>query len=55
LNIKQVYKGKRTKKKAFKKSFYTKEDRSSSGKDEVSESETERFLSMAIEDSYKED
>jgi hypothetical protein len=54
-NNKQTYKGKRTKKKVFKKSFCTKEDYSSSDEDEVSESETERVLFMEIEDSDKED
>jgi hypothetical protein len=54
-NNKQTYKGKRTKKKVFKKSFCTKEDCSSSDEDEVSESETERVLFMEIEDSDKED
>jgi hypothetical protein len=54
-NRKQTYKGKRTKKKVFKKSLCTKEDDSSSDKDEVSESETERVLFMEIENSDKED
>jgi len=53
-NRKQTYKGKRTKKKAFKKSLYTKEDISSSDEDEVSDSETERVLFMVMEDSDKE-
>jgi hypothetical protein len=54
-NRKQIYKGKRTKKKVFKKSLCTKEDNSSSDEDEVSESETERVLFMEVEDSDKED
>jgi hypothetical protein len=37
---KKTYKGKRTKKKVFKKSFCTKEENSLSDEDEVSESET---------------
>jgi hypothetical protein len=52
---KQTYKGKRTTKKVFKKSLCTKEDISSSDEDEVSDSETERVLFMAVEDSDKED
>jgi hypothetical protein len=52
---KQTYKGKRTTKKVFKKSLCTKEDVSSSDEDEVSDSETERVLFMAVEDSDKED
>jgi hypothetical protein len=52
---KQTYKGKRTTKKVFKKSLCTKEDISSSDEDDVSDSETERFLFMAVEDSDKED
>jgi hypothetical protein len=51
----QTYKGKRTTKKVFKKNFCTKEDISSSDEDEVSDSETGRFLFMEIEDSDKED
>jgi hypothetical protein len=39
-NRKQTYKGKITKKKVFKKSFCTKEHKSSSNEDVVSESET---------------
>jgi hypothetical protein len=54
-NRKQTYKGKRTKKKVFKKSFFTKEDDSSSNEDEVSESETKRVLFMEIENSHKEE
>jgi chromosome segregation ATPase len=53
----QTYKGKRTTKKVFKKKLFTKEDISSSNEDEVSDSETERVLFMAVEDSeveYKE-
>jgi hypothetical protein len=52
---KQTYKGKRTTKKVFKKSLCTKEDISSSDEDEVSDSETERVIFMAVEDSDKED
>jgi hypothetical protein len=37
---KYIYKGKRTKNKFFKKSLCTKEDNTSSDKDEFSESET---------------
>jgi hypothetical protein len=51
---KQTYKGKRTTKKVFKKRLCTKEDISSSDEDEVSDSETERVLFMAVEDSDKE-
>jgi hypothetical protein len=54
-NRKQTYKGKRTIKKDFKKILCTKEDISSSDEDEVSDSETERVLFMAVEDSDKED
>jgi hypothetical protein len=54
-NRKQTYKGKRTKNKVVKKSVFTKEESSSSNEAEVSESETERVLFMAIEDSDKED
>jgi hypothetical protein len=52
---KQTYKGKRTTKKVFKKNLCTKEDISSSEEDEVSGSETERVIFMAVEDSDKED
>jgi hypothetical protein len=52
---KETYKGKRTTKKVFKKSLCTKEDISSSYEGEVSDSETERVLFMAVEDSHKED
>jgi hypothetical protein len=51
----QTYKSKRTTKKVFKKNFCTKEDISLSDEDEVSDSETERVLFMAVEDSDKED
>jgi hypothetical protein len=51
----QAYKGKRTTKKVFKKSFCTKEDISSSDEDEVGDSETRRVLFMVVEDSDKED
>jgi hypothetical protein len=51
---KQMYKGKRTKNKFFKKSFCTKEDNTSSDEDEDSESETERVLFMEIENSDEE-
>jgi hypothetical protein len=54
-NRKQTYKGKRTKKKAFKKRLCTKKDSSSSDEDEFSDSEIERFLFMEVEDSDKED
>jgi hypothetical protein len=54
-NRKQTYKGKRTTKKVFKKILCTKEDISSSNKDEVSDSETERVIFMVVEDSDKED
>jgi hypothetical protein len=54
-NRKQTYKGKRTTKKVFKKILCTKEDISSSDEDEVSDSETERVLFMAVEDSDKEE
>jgi hypothetical protein len=53
-NRKQTYKGKRTTKKVFKKSLCTKDDISSSYEDEVSDSETERVIFMAVEDSDKE-
>jgi hypothetical protein len=52
---KHTYKGKRTTKKVFKKILCTKEDISSSNEDEVSDSETRRFLFMAVKDSDKED
>jgi hypothetical protein len=52
---KQTYKGKRTTKKVFKKNLCTKVDISSSGEDEVIDSETKRVLFMAVEDSDKED
>jgi hypothetical protein len=51
---KQTYKGKRTTKKVFKKILCTKEDISSLDEDEVSDSETERVIFMAVEDSDKE-
>jgi hypothetical protein len=54
-NRKQTYKYKRTTKKVFKKKLCTKEDISSSDEDEVSDSETERVLFMAVEDSDKEE
>jgi hypothetical protein len=54
-NRKQTYKGKITTKKVFKKILCTKEDISSSDEDEVSDSETERVLFMAVEDVDKED
>ena len=50
---KQSYKGKITTKNVFKKILCTKEDISSSDEDEVSDSETERVLFMAVEDSNK--
>jgi hypothetical protein len=53
-NKKYIYKGKRTTKEVFKKILCTKEDISSSNEDEVSDSETERVLFMAVEDSDKE-
>jgi hypothetical protein len=53
--VKQTNKGKRTTKKVFKKSLCTKQDIASSDEDEVSDSETERVLFMAVEDSDKED
>jgi hypothetical protein len=53
-NNKQTYKGKITKNKVFKKNFCTKEDLSSSNKDEVSESEIERVIFMEIEEFDKE-
>jgi hypothetical protein len=54
-NSKQTYKGKRTTKKVFKKSLCTKEDISSSDEDEVNDSEIERVIFMAVEDSDKEE
>jgi hypothetical protein len=54
-NRKQTYKGKNTKKKAFKKILCPKEDISSSDEDEFSGNETERVLFMEVEDSDKED
>jgi hypothetical protein len=54
-NIKQTYKGKRTTIFFFKKNLCTKEDISSSDEDEVSDSETEKVLFMAVKDSDKED
>ena len=54
-NNKQTYKGKKTIKKVFKKRLCTKQDISSLDEDEVSDSETERVLFMAVEDSDKED
>jgi hypothetical protein len=53
-NRKQIYKGKRTKIRVFKKSLCTIEDNTSSDEDEVNESEIERILFMEVEDSYKE-
>ena len=53
-NSKQTNKDKRTTNKIFKKSLCTKEDISSSDEDEVSDSETERVLFMAVEDSKEE-
>jgi hypothetical protein len=50
---KQTYKGKITTKKVFKKILCTKEDISSSDEDEVSDSEIEIVLFMAVEDSDK--
>jgi hypothetical protein len=52
---KQTYKGKITTKNFFKKSLCIKEDISSSDEDEVNDSETERVLFMAVEDSDKEE
>jgi hypothetical protein len=52
---KHTYKGKITTKKVFKKRLCTKEDISSSDEDEVSDSETQRVLFMAVKDSDKED
>jgi hypothetical protein len=45
-----MYKGKKTKMKFFKKSFCTKEDNTSSDKDEDNGSETEMVLLMVVED-----
>jgi hypothetical protein len=53
-NSKQIYKGKRTKNKFFKKSFSTKEDNTSSDEDEVSESDTKRVIFMVLEYSDEE-
>jgi hypothetical protein len=47
-------KGRRNKKKFFKKSLCTKEDKFSSDEDEVSNNDTERVLFMAIKDSNDE-
>jgi hypothetical protein len=55
LKCRQTYKGKRTTKKVFKKTFCTKEDISSSDEDEVSDSKIGRVLFMEVEDSDKED
>jgi hypothetical protein len=52
---KQTYKGKRTTNKVFKKSLCIKKHISSSDEDEVSDSETERVLFMAVEDFDKEE
>jgi hypothetical protein len=52
---KHTNKGKRTTKKVFKKSLYTKEDISSPDEDEVSDNETGRVLFMAVKESDKED
>jgi hypothetical protein len=52
---KHTYKGKRTTKKVFKKSLYTKEDISLSDEHEVSDNETGRVLFMAVKYSDKED
>jgi hypothetical protein len=52
--IRQTYKGKRTTKKVFKKSFCTKEYISSSDEDEVSDSETGRVIFMVVEDFEEE-
>ena len=46
---------KRTTKKVFKKSLSTKQDITSSDDEEVSDSEIERVIFMAVEDSDKED
>jgi hypothetical protein len=48
-------KEKKTTKKVFKKSLYTKEDISSSDEDEVSDNESGRVLFMAVKYSEKED
>ena len=50
---KHTYKGKRTTNNFFKKSLCTKEDISSSDEDEVSDSETGRFIFMAVKNSDK--
>jgi hypothetical protein len=50
---KKTYKCKRTINKSFKKRVCTNEDISSSDEDEYSDSETERVLFMAVEDSDK--
>jgi hypothetical protein len=54
-NRKKTYKDKRTKKQSFKKSLCTKEDISSLDEDEVSDSETKRFIFMEVEEYDKED
>jgi hypothetical protein len=51
---KKTYKGKITTEKVFKKILCTKEYISSSDEDEVSDSETERVVFMAVEESDKE-
>lgn len=51
---KQIQKGRRNKKKFFKKSLCTKEDSSSSDEDEINDSDIERVLFMAVEDSVEE-
>ena len=53
-NSKPTYKGKRATKKVFKKILCTKEDISSLDEDEVNDSETERVIFMAVEDSEEE-
>jgi hypothetical protein len=52
---KHTYKGKRTTKKVFKKSLYTKEDISSSDEYEVGDNETRRVIFIAVKESDKED
>jgi hypothetical protein len=47
-NIKKTYRGKTTTKKVFKKRLCTKEDISSSNEDDLSDSETERVIFMAV-------
>jgi hypothetical protein len=47
-NSKQMYKGKKTKKKFFKKRFCTKEDIISSDEDEDSRSETGKVVFMEV-------